>query len=49
MKRPKISTIFRYYNENWKVPFAFLLEKWDTILRLRILAILFFVGIFFLP
>ena len=27
MKRPKISTIFRYYNENWKVPLAFLLEK----------------------
>lgn len=52
MKRPKTSTIFRYYNENWKVPLAFCWKNWDTILRFRILAffvILFFDCGYFLP
>jgi len=39
MKRPKTSKMFRYYDENWKVPLAFLLEK-KTILGLGILAFL---------
>ena len=35
MKRPKTATIFRYYNENWKVPLAFLLEKLGHYLKVE--------------
>jgi len=50
MKRPKTSTIFRYYNENWKVPLAFLLGQmgldYYKVENFGIFAILFIVGSF---